>query len=112
MAALVPAQVKYVTLVPYVDKQLNLCLWPLKHNNIDRPNDYISSAMDIARHALSEWGHMVNTGGIYSWIPGIGNWPDPEFPDLSIEEMIEKAFPGDRYIEDTDHDFMQELLGA
>jgi hypothetical protein len=112
MAALVPAQVGLVTLVPYVDRQLNLCLWPLKHNRLDRPNDYNSSAMDCAYEAITAWGHVVNSGGIYSWIPGIGNWPDPELPDLTIDDIIERAFPGDRYIEATDHPFMQELLGA
>jgi hypothetical protein len=112
MAAMVPAQVKTVTLAPYVDKQLNLCLWPLKHNSIDRPNDYNSTALHCAHMALEEWGHIVNAGSHYAWIPGIGNWPDPEWPDLTLEEIIDKAFPGDRYIESVTHDFMQELLGA
>jgi hypothetical protein len=112
MAALVPAQVGKVTFVPYVDRQLNLCLWPLKHNHLDHPNDFNTSAMNIAYSAITEWGHMVNSGSMYTWIPGVGNWADPVLPDISIEDMIDKAFPGDRFIENTDHPFMQELLGA
>jgi hypothetical protein len=111
MAAMVPNQVKTVTLAPYIDRQGNVCLWPLKHNNINHPNDYNSTALYCAHEALTKWGHIINTGSEYDWVPSISDWSDPELPDLSIEDMINKAFPGDRYVDRIDHDFMQELLG-
>jgi hypothetical protein len=111
MAEMVSLQVKRVTLAPYVDTQLNLFLWPLKHNSLDHPNDFNSTALHCAEMALKEWGHILNTGGHYAWVPSIGKWSDPEFPNLTIEEIIDKAFPGDRYVDSINHDFMQELLG-
>jgi hypothetical protein len=65
MAEMVSLQVKRVTLAPYVDTQLNLFLWPLKHNSLDHPNDFNSTALHCAEMALTEWGHILNTGGHY-----------------------------------------------
>jgi hypothetical protein len=110
MAAMVPNQVKTVTLAPYIDRQSNICM-PLKHNDIRRPNDYNSTALFCANAALTEWGHVINTGTEYDWVPSITKWADPEFPAFTIEDLINKAFPGDRYVDSIEHDFMQELLG-
>jgi hypothetical protein len=49
--------------------------------------------------------------GAYEISEAVGDLPDPEWPDLSLQELLKIAFK-DAYIDRIDHPVVQRLRGA
>ena len=50
------------------------------------------------------------TLGAYEVFEAAGNLPDPEWPDISFQGILQIAFK-DRYITSMDHPLLQKLRG-
>ena len=90
-----------------------LFLWPIRLPNADgRHDNWNRSALEAAELAKKKWIKVVSNmslGG-YEVYEATGKLPDPEWPDLSFEEIMKVAFK-DRYITGMDHPVIRRLNG-
>jgi hypothetical protein len=90
-----------------------LFLWPIRLPNADgRHDNWNRSALEAAELAKRKWVKVVSNmslGG-YEVYEATGDLPDPEWPDLSFEEIMRVAFK-DRYIQTMDHLVIRRLNG-
>ncbi|MBT6717136.1 MAG: hypothetical protein HOB18_05770 [Nitrospina sp.] len=90
-----------------------LFLWPIRLPNEDgRHDNWNRSALEAAELAKKKWVKVVSNmslGG-YEVYEATGELPDPEWPDLSFEKIMEVAFK-DRYITGMDHPVIRRLNG-
>ena len=90
-----------------------LFLWPIRLPGPDgRHDDWNRSALEAAELAKTKWVKVISNmslGG-YEVFEATGELPDPEWPDLSFEEIVKIAFK-DRYIERMDHPVIRRLNG-
>ena len=103
-----------VRLVTAVTRQGTLFLWPLKLPRDDgRENAWHSTAIEAADLALDQWVRVaadMAMGGYQAYV-ATGNLPEPEWPDYSFSELIQKAFKG-KIVSEPDHPLIEQLLGA
>jgi hypothetical protein len=62
---------------------------------------------------MKEWVLMGNIGksyGVEPWPSTSVRLPDPEWPDLTPKQMLERCF-GERVISGPDHPLVQALFG-
>lgn len=88
-------------------------LWPIKLPNPEgRTNEWNRSSMEATEIARERWVRVQSNMslGAYECFAAKGELPDPEWPDLTMERILELAFR-DRYIEDMGHPVVQDLLG-
>lgn len=88
-------------------------LWAVKVPLSDRrPNGYLQSVWDAIPILEREWAKLeVNeseTG--YDIVYPESHWPDPEWRDDPLDELIQKAFRG-KFIADMDHEIIKEIQG-
>jgi hypothetical protein len=97
-----------------IDRQNNVCVWPLRLPAVDgRANGWHTSALQAANVAKSRWircqANMVQ--GQYDVFEAAAtNLSEPEWPMLSTEEILRIAFK-DRYIATLDHPVLRKLRG-
>jgi len=92
----------------------DLFLWRLKLPGADgRLNTWTESALQIAKAAETSWCRMKSdtANGIYSHRVSTEPLPDPKWPELSFNEIIQLAFRG-RMIDTFDHPVIRELRGG
>lgn len=90
-----------------------LFLWPIRLPNPDgRYDNWNRSALEAAELAKKKWVKVVSNmslGG-YEVFEATGELPEPEWPDLSFEKIMEVAFK-DRYITEMNHPVIRRLNG-
>jgi hypothetical protein len=97
-----------------INRQKVLFLWPTK---LPTPGGHVnawhSSGLEAAEKAMTHWIRVVpNTSlGAYEFFVAESHLSDPEWPSLSLRDLIEIAFK-DRIVKDRDHPAMQKLRGA
>jgi hypothetical protein len=97
-----------------ISRQGNLFLWPVKLPGADgRLDAWSESAMAAAHHATKSWIRLVANMslGAYEIWEATGNLPEPEWPDLTLQQMVNIAFKG-RLIDNLDHPVIRKLQGA
>lgn len=102
------------SLITYINRQGVLALWPIGLPNAEgRTNSWNDSARVAAQLAKDSWVRVsANMSlGAYDTFTALGDIPEPEWPDLSFEEILKIAFKG-KYIESTDHAVIRDLLGG
>lgn len=113
VAAQFPELVKPVRLVLAVTREGNPYLWPLRLPNDDgRGDNWAVSAIEIAELAKAGWMRLSAnmTAGCYIAHRAKGIEIEPAWPDMAMEELIQKAFR-DFVITDLEHPIARELLG-
>jgi hypothetical protein len=106
-------EITLVTLFLAVDRQGNLFLWYVKMPKEDnRPNDWNVSGLKAAEEAMKAWIRVQanKKANAYDVFRAEGNLPDPEWPDLKLNEILKIAFR-DRFIESLDHPVIAKLQG-
>ncbi len=100
-------------LVEAIDRQNNVFVWPLAIPDGDRPLNWHLSAMDAASHGEVEWIRMqANMSlGAYDVFVAEQNLGEPEWPELSMNELLEIAFKN-KIINRPDHLVLLQLRGA
>jgi hypothetical protein len=115
-AELWPALASEVTpmvLVTAINRQKVTFLWPIRLPGPDgRIDEWNASALHAAQMAQTKWVRvMANMNlGAYDVFEASGELPEPEWPELSFEELLRTAFKG-RFIDTLDHPVVQRLGG-
>ena len=100
-------------LVVAITRQQVLFVWPIGLPGADgKDNPWHRSAREAAEYAKGRWVRVVSNRelGAYEIYEAEGNLGEPEFPDLSMDEIIRIAFK-DKVISDLDHPLLQQLRG-
>lgn len=111
-----PGDVAQKLVMTAINRQGVLFLWPV---NLDldetrfRRNQWNESASIAANMATKGWVKVAANMslGSYEVFQARTNLPEPEWPDLSFQEIIKTAFSGS-IISSTDHPVIKRLLGA
>jgi hypothetical protein len=101
------------TLYTTVNRQGVLRLWPVKLPGADgKTNAWHQSAAQAAETALTKWVRVAanRSLGAYEVMVAETAIPEPEWPDLSMKQILETAFR-DRLITDIDHPVVKRLRG-
>jgi hypothetical protein len=112
-----PGDYFYALLSLAISKSGQLFFWPLKISDGSRTNLWNDSALMIAKRAVNEWVKIRSRqedgkgGGYYEAEIPIANFGDPTWPDLSVKQLYDIAFKGDRIVDRVDHMVIQKLTG-
>jgi hypothetical protein len=100
-------------LVPYVDADGELCIWPIRLPGADgRIDDYNRTAYEHADRARNEWGRIVanrRLGSYDFWAPR-GVLKEPKWPAMNVDAIYEIALRN-RVITSLDHAILKALRG-
>lgn len=108
-----PGEVTPKVLRTAINRQGILFLWPIRMPGEDgRHDEWNRSALDVASRAESKWLRVVANMslGAYDTYIATGDLPEPEWPDLSLHEILKLAFR-DRYIDSHEHPAVKRLRG-
>jgi hypothetical protein len=100
------------TLYTTLERSGVLFLWPIgMDRGHGRNDDWNHTARQAALRAESIWMQLFSnlTLGRYEWEES-RNIPDPAWPEITFEAMLEMAF-ADRIIDTTSHDIIRQLWG-
>ena len=100
-------------LVQAIDRQNNFLIWPLAIPDDGRPLNWHLSALEAAGNAELEWTRMqANMSlGAYEIFAAEQDLGAPEWPELSMNELLEIAFKN-KIIDRPDHLVLLQLRGA
>ena len=101
------------TLFTAINRQRVLFLWPVRLPDPDgRPMEWWRSAREAAELAMGQWIRVkanINLGA-YEMSAAQSVMSEPEWPDVSFQEIIRLAFR-DRLITSLDHPVIKRLRG-
>lgn len=106
-------EVHRVCLHVTITKQGDLFLWPVKLPGPDgRRNEWNDSALEAAKLAEERWVRMAANmaGGHYDVFEAVGELAEPEWPELTLKEILRLCFQG-RFIDSVDHPCLKALRG-
>lgn len=98
---------------PTITRQNTLILWPIRlPDNDGRHDPWNHTALQAAELAKDKWVRVSSNRNArcYDVFEATGNFPEPEWPEMSLEQMLETAFQG-HYIETPDHMLLKKLRG-
>ena len=96
-----------------IDKQNNVFIWPVKlPDESGKLDHWKESAHSGAASATKQWARITadRSLGAYAIYLATGNLKEPEWPDLSFEEILKIAFKG-KVIDSIDHPVLKKLRG-
>jgi hypothetical protein len=103
-----------VTLFTTISRQGVLSLWPVRLPGQDgKDMEWWRSAREAAELAMQSWVRLKsNTAlGAYEIFTAAGSLPEPEWPQLTLYEILKIAFR-EFMIDTTDHAVIKKLRGA
>ncbi|MEL0036066.1 MAG: hypothetical protein VW874_04875 [Gammaproteobacteria bacterium] len=109
-----PGELIPKVLITYINRQNVLSLWPIRLPGSDgRIDHWNNSALEAAVLAETSWVRVSANMhlGAYEVFTATGDLLEPEWPDLSFEEILKIAFKG-RYIDSLDHSVIRRLVGG
>ena len=96
-----------------MNRQGVLTLWPIRLPGEDGRIDHWSkSAMQAADRGSKQWVRVTANMslGAYEMFTSEANIPEPNWPDLTLKQMLHIAFK-DYMIKDMDHPVLKRLRG-
>lgn len=108
-----PGELTPTGLFTAVTRQGVVFLWPVRLPGPDgRLDTWSRSALDAVEMAKNGWVRVAaNMGlGAYDVFVATGEFPDPEWPDVTFQKLLEIAFR-DRFIRDAGHVVFRKLRG-
>ena len=109
IANMIIAKILYVTL----NRQNVLAIWPIRLPRSDgRRDTWNQSALEAADLGKKRWVRIASNMslGAYEVFTATGVLPEPEWPDLTFQKILEIAFK-DRFINSLDHPAIRRLQG-
>jgi hypothetical protein len=102
---------KKVVLVPYVNRRGTLFFWAV--TTTDR-GDWHNSAMQIVHCARDRWVRVGSDQERQCYVAyiAVGTYGDPQFPDRTLNELLDIAFSGNRYIDNLGHTAIRDLVSG
>lgn len=113
MAAELPGEFAAATLYTTINRQGVLHLWPVKLPGPDgKHNEWHRSAAEAAEMAKENWVRIAANMslGAYEVFKAIGDLPEPKWPDLPLDQILNIAFR-DHIINNADHPVIKRLRG-
>ena len=108
-----PGEIVPKVFLTTINKQGVLTLWPIRLPGEDGQLDpWNVSAMEAASLAQAQWVRVaanMSLGGYETFI-ATGDFAEPEWPELSMQKIMDVAFKG-RYVDSEDHPVIQRLRG-
>ncbi len=108
-----PDFISLVRLCMAVNRHGTTFLWPATLPDPNgRPMDWHTSMLEAQELAVKSWVRVQAdmSAGSYAVFEATGNLPEPQWPDLSFQEILKLAFKT-RFIDSINHPFLQELFG-
>jgi hypothetical protein len=96
-----------------MNRQNVLFIWPIRLPGPDgKIDDWNRSALEAASMAETRWVRVASNMalGAYDVFEATAEWPEPDWPDLSLSEILRVAFKG-RVIDSMDHPTLKRLRG-
>ena len=109
----IPQELMPMQLVTAINRQKVLFLWPVKlPDSSGRRDNWNRSALDAIDAAKTGWVRVQAnmSGGFYEVSAATGPLSEPEWPEISFQEIIRVAFR-DHHIQSTDHPVIRSLRG-
>jgi hypothetical protein len=97
-----------------INRQKVLFVWPITLPGPDgKTNVWHQVALEAAQLATQEWIRLVANMdlGAYDILEAAANLGEPQWPDLTMQDIVNTAFKN-KVISDTNHPVIQQLLGA
>jgi hypothetical protein len=113
MASEMPGEAVPKMLRTTINRQGVVSIWPIRLPGEDgRLDNWNQSAMEAAQIAEEKWVRVAANMslGAYDVFEAMGELPEPEWPDISFNELITIAFKG-RIIDSPDHPVLKRLKG-
>lgn len=107
------SEVKYQLIFTAITRQGTVFLWPIPLPGPDgKVNPWHASAMEAAELATKNWIRIKAdmSLGAYSIYQAASTLDEPEWPDISFEELMKLAFKNN-IIQDLDHPILKKLRG-
>jgi hypothetical protein len=101
---------KIATLCITMQKALFISTVRLPDQQTGRTDPFNESMLAAMREARSQWVAVENKGGEWGTQTPIDMFPDPEWPDITMREVLKIGFRG-RLVENLDHPLVKRLLG-
>lgn len=96
-----------------INRDKVLFVWPIRLPSEDgRHDNWNASALQAADIAKNNWLRVSSNlkKGAYELYQATGDLPDPEWPDMEFDEILNIAFK-DHYIDTLDHPALRLLRG-
>ncbi|WP_419189500.1 hypothetical protein [Stieleria marina] len=109
-----PDFISLVRLCVAVNRHGTPFLWPATLPDPNgRPMDWHTSMLEAQELAIKHWVRVQAdmSAGSYAVFEATGNLPDPQWPELTFQDILKLAFKT-RFIDSMNHPFLQELFGA
>jgi hypothetical protein len=109
-----PGEILPKVLFPTINRQGVLFLWPVKlPDESGRHDNWNRSALEAAMLAKSNWIRVAANMslGAYEIFQATGDLPDPTWPEVTFQEIVEIAFR-DKFIRSMDHPVVKRLRGS
>ena len=108
-----PDFISLVRLCVAVNRHGTTFLWPAKLPDPNgRPMDWHTSMLEAQELAIKSWVRVQAdmSAGSYAVFEATGNLPEPQWPELSLHDILKLAFKT-RFIDSINHPYLQELFG-
>jgi hypothetical protein len=110
-----PGELAPKLLLTIISRQGGVVIWPVRLPGEDgRQDNWIRSSLEAADFGQRNWIRLVpnmSLGGYEIYIATRDDLPEPIWPDLSFQEILNIAFRG-RFIQTLDHPIIRRLKGA
>ena len=96
-----------------INKHGDFFFWPVRLADSDgRLDSWNRSAMEAVELATRKWISIESNRTLGAYEPFIAeaDYPEPEWPDMTFDKLIEIAFR-DRFIDSLDHPVVRKLRG-
>lgn len=96
-----------------INRQKVVFVWPARLPDPNgRLDNWSKSALSAAQMAVGSWVKIKSNMylGAYEISEPAALFPDPEWPNLTLDEILNIAF-GDRYIADVNHPVVKKIRG-
>jgi len=96
-----------------INRQKVVRIWPIRLPNEEgKLDDWNLSAHEAVGLAKTSWVRVASNrgAGMYETFEAGGNLGDPEWPDMTFQEILDIAFKG-RFIDNWDHPALKQLRG-
>lgn len=110
------SELKPMVLFQAVTRQGVLFVWPVKLPGADgRADSWSESALEATKLCERAWCRVLPNMGLGGYdvleAQSVANLPEPEWPDLTLQQVIRLAFKG-RMVDSLDHPAIRRLQGA
>jgi hypothetical protein len=114
IAAQIPEETSPKTLRLAINRQASVFLWPIALPRDDgRELAWHKTAREASEIAETRWVRLIPDmhAGAYTIMESTSTIAEPRWPELSMQEALEKGFGKERIVDSIDHPLIRQLMG-